>query len=285
MTRALVLGGGGPVGIAWEVGLSLGLAKRGVDLRSADAIIGTSAGSNVGAQVALGSDLEVWAEERVDLSISPDDSAAPSGSMAARLGALMEQMIALNIYEGTPEEGRARLGQFALAQDVGPEERFTALFADLGGADWPATFSCTAVSATTGEFVVWNQDSGVDLQLAVASSCCVPGIFPPITIGDDRYIDGGMRSALNADLAAGHDQVLVVSCMSSSTPGLGVQEEIDGLRAGGATVELIEPDQAFIDISGSGMFLMDDSRMPAAFGAGLALADVEAERVSALWRS
>lgn len=125
---------------------------------------------------------------------------------------------------GRFEEARAKLGQFALEQGVGPEERFIELFSAFADAGWPASFSCTAVDATTGAFVVWDQASGVDLQLAVASSCCVPGIFPPITIGDARYIDGGMRSPLNADLASGHDQVVVVSCMKGDLPGLGIAD-------------------------------------------------------------
>jgi NTE family protein len=57
MTRALVLGGGGPVGIGWESGLAVGLASKGVDISAADAVFGTSAGSFVGAQLALGVDL------------------------------------------------------------------------------------------------------------------------------------------------------------------------------------------------------------------------------------
>lgn len=54
MTRALVLGGGGPVGIAWESGLVAGLAEEGIDAGQADLIVGTSAGSAVGAQLAMG---------------------------------------------------------------------------------------------------------------------------------------------------------------------------------------------------------------------------------------
>ena len=57
MTRALVLGGGGPVGIGWEAGLLVGLARNGLDLRKADAVVGTSAGSVVGFTLASGGDL------------------------------------------------------------------------------------------------------------------------------------------------------------------------------------------------------------------------------------
>ena len=62
MDRALVLSGGGPVGIAWQSGLTVGLAEQGVQLRDADLIVGTSAGSVVGAQIALGRDLNEQVE-------------------------------------------------------------------------------------------------------------------------------------------------------------------------------------------------------------------------------
>src|SRR5260370_22782556 len=57
-TRALVLGGGGVAGVAWELGILTGLHDTGVDVRGADVIIGTSAGSVVGAQIASGTNLE-----------------------------------------------------------------------------------------------------------------------------------------------------------------------------------------------------------------------------------
>ena len=97
---------------------------------------------------------------------------------------------------------------------------------------------CTAVDAETGEFVTWSKDSGVPLVRAIASSCCVPGIFPPITINGRRYIDGGMKSATNAELAAGHDRVLVVSVTGGMErarrlPRAGrAREEAHGRRAG-----------------------------------------------------
>ena len=277
------------MGIAWEAGLAVGLAQHGIDLGAADYIVGTSAGSNVGAQLALGRDLAAALATHLDTgqpsNVDPanPEPADPSVSMPGRLLQLMEAMAGAAALDGSAEEARAFIGRFALDADTGPEEDFVAVFDAVASPEWPGAFACTAIDATTGEFVVWNQDSGVDLQRAVASSCSVPGIFPPITIDGTRYIDGGMRSPLNADLAAGYDQVLVVSCMSSGTPGMDIVGEIAGLRNAGAVVELIEPDDAFTEIAGGGMFLMDASRMPAAYEAGQALAGAEAGRVLAIW--
>jgi NTE family protein len=107
--------------------------------------------------------------------------------------------------EGSTEALRAEIGAFALQAQTTPEESFIAGFGrTLGQAEWPTrAFTCTAVDTADGTFVVWNNESRVPLAHAVASSCAVPGIFPPITINGRRYMDGGMRSATNIDLARG----------------------------------------------------------------------------------
>ena len=57
-SKALVLSGGGITGIAWELGLLRGLEEGGVDFNDLDLIVGTSAGSSVGAQITSGLNLE-----------------------------------------------------------------------------------------------------------------------------------------------------------------------------------------------------------------------------------
>ncbi|MFC9551428.1 patatin-like phospholipase family protein [Rhodococcus sp. NPDC056960] len=51
--RALVLGGGGSTGNAWEIGVVAGLCDAGLDVTEADLIIGTSAGSTAAAQLSV----------------------------------------------------------------------------------------------------------------------------------------------------------------------------------------------------------------------------------------
>lgn len=281
MSRALVLGGGGPVGIAWESGLVSGLADKGVALGTADRILGTSAGSVVGAQLALGVDLSSAAARA-----GGNESGATAvldDSMAERLASLMEVVASALTSATTPEGVRAVLGRFALAQETMPEETFVGWFASVAGLEWPPAFACTAVEAATGAFVVWDAASGVDLADAVASSCCVPGIFPPVTIGGTRYIDGGMRSPLNADLVAGTDVVVAVSVLPTSFPGTVAPGELDAVRAAGSTLELVEGDAAFVELAGAGMHLMDASRGPAAWDLGYALAERVADRLGAAW--
>lgn len=294
MTRALVLSGGGPVGIAWQTGVAAGMAAAGVDLAEADFILGTSAGSVVGAQIALGRDLN-QAIKRYDPAAAAPEGGAPRAAntpqgMGARMQKLMEIMAEAATSEAPPEETRAAIGKFALEAETVPEESFIAGFGHLNGAGWPDRYACTAVDAATGEFVVWDGAKGVELARAVASSCAVPGIFPPITIDGRRYIDGGMRSGTSADLAVGHDRVLVVSVLSAARMGadprsermrMRSEEEQAKLREAGATVENLVPDDETAAVIG--MNLMDSSITPAAAENGLRQGKLEAERLRAFW--
>src|SRR5450755_945538 len=178
MTRALVLGGGGPVGVGWESGLAVGLALQ-MDLPALVSSVSQPLAIGSGAAGATGELMSAWAD-----------------AVARAL---------------TPEALRVELGKLALAAQTVDEGTFVGaeVFAQLEGREWPASFRCTAVDTHTGALQVWDQSSGVPLPRGVASSCSVPGVFPPVTLGAGRYMDGGMRTPLNADLAAGHDAVIV----------------------------------------------------------------------------
>ena len=289
MTRALVLGGGGPVGIGWESGLAVGLAGAGIMLGDADLVLGTSAGSAVGARLAVGLDLSAAAgAASAPLRVAPGSGLAMDELMKAWAGATAGAL--------TPEAARVALGQIALAADAVPEDAFVAVFADVQGREWPESFRCTAVDVLTGALRVWDQSSGVPLPRAIASSCAVPGIFPPITIGGARYMDGGMRSPLNADLAAGHDAVIVVSCLALALPeGLSDpafdaasrqrETELAAVRDSGAALEVVGPGPEFLEVSGWGANLMNPALAADAYQAGLRQAAVEAERLRSVWNS
>jgi NTE family protein len=313
MTRALVLGGGGPVGIGWESGLAVGLRQGGVDLATADAIYGTSAGAFVGAQLALGLDIAETAALLLETSATAVASTAPS--ITEGLQALSD-FLTNAVLAGTPaEEVRRAIGPLALEADVVDEGDFVDLFAVLKGHPWPERFFCTAVDTATAEFVVWELGSVADLQHAVASSCAVPMVCPPVTIDGRRYMDGGVRSPLNADLAKGNDAVLVVSVTTLSTPappassastgpaasdgsssdgsgsdgsGAGplvpaIADEFSALSSSGAAVMTIEPNAEFLELSRWGSSLMDVGKAGEAFLMGLRQGLEESDRISSLW--
>jgi NTE family protein len=286
--RALVLGGGGPVGIAWELGLAAGLEEGGVRIVQANRIIGTSAGSFAGA--ALGSGRPAEALVRAQVAQAERAAAAPSSdakpSQAPDLGPLMRFMARRPADREMPTELCAEIGAFALAAKTMSEEAFIASFGSVTGAGetWPQGFACTAVDAVDGRFRLWEESSGVELGRAIASSCSVPGIFPPITIGGRRYIDGGMRSATNIDLAKGYERVLAVAVLSNLAIEFmraGIQREIDILKAGGAKVELIVPNANCLAAFGNN--LMDASRRGDVALAGVAQGRAEAKRIAAFW--
>ena len=297
MTRALVLGGGGPVGIAWEIGLAAGIEQEGVRLADADFIVGTSAGSVVGAMLAFGRPTA----ELVATQHAIERDAAPRGTNNGTfdLAPLMQQFMKLYTSDAPPQQLRADIGRFALEAKVTlTEEQWIATFQNsemIARGNWPdRAYACAAVDAETGEFVTWSKDSGVPIERAIASRCCVPGILPPITINGRRNIDGGMRSATNADLAAGHERVVVVSVTSgverraTAFPAMAerakkrMDEELAAITSAGGRAELVVPDAESAETMG--MNLMDFKRRGEIADAGLRQGKLEAARLRDFWR-
>jgi len=292
--RALVLGGGGPVGIAWEAGLLAGLAEGGVDSGAADLIVGTSAGAFVGALIAMGKTASDIAHAIIAEEARPKQAAASGQARASDPMVLVRKMQEAALGERNPEAVRKEIGAFALSADTMDEASFIASFGrSLSGlADdfWPdRQFACTATDALTGAFVVWDRTAKVGLARAVASSCSVPGIFPPITIKGRRYIDGGMHSGWIAGLAKGHDFVVVVLMRTTDDdPALAErmgrrrEAEIATLREAGSHVELIVPDEA--SMAALGVNTHDARVRPAAARAGLSQGRKTAAGLGGIWR-
>jgi NTE family protein len=289
-TRALVLSGGGPVGVAWHAGVTASLIDSGIDLGAADLIVGTSAGSIVGAHIALGrspDEAVTRMRERQDTSAS--SSADVSASVAKNMGRLMEVLVST---ADLPIEERLRaIGKLALESETPSEDAFLAGYAHFDEERWPAHFVCTAIDALAGAFTVWDAGSGVELSRAIASSCAVPGFFPPITIHERRYYDGGLRSLTNSDVAEGHERVVVLTLSDppADSPDPRAQRlrkrldaEFDVLRRAGGQVEVISPDADAAAVIG--VNLMDPARALEAGAAGGVQGKNEAERVARLWR-
>ena len=301
MTRALVLGGGGPVGIAWETGLIAGLAESGVDLAQADYTLGTSAGSFVGSQLAMGRKVgdmaaAILAEADRPRPIPTGNAVRPEGGARPATSAmtvLFQKMQEAASGVRDPREVRQEIGKFALEADTIDEPTFIKSFgrslAESAPDAWPKRgYACTAVDAETGEFVVWNAESKIGLAKAVASSCSVPGVYPPVTINGRRYIDGGMRSGTNADMAKGHETVVLIALRTAGPDAAAAERqkkaldaEIKVLTDAGAKVELIIPDAD--SQAAFGVNLMDPRARPAAAKAGLAQGRAMAASLKGVW--
>jgi NTE family protein len=275
-SRAVVLGSGGVAGIAWEAGVLAALAARGLDLREADLIVGTSAGAVVGAQLAAGLDPRVLYSERL---VPQEGEPAPKTSVFGLFRLVRELRKA--------KDGRefgARMGRVALAAATPPEERRRAevqrWLGDL--REWPGKpLIITAVDAESGEPTNFAANSGVTLLDAVCASTAGPGVRPPATVGARRYIDGGMRSPANVDLAAGYDRIVVIAPFVRGGGVMpSVQQQIDALGSG-SRVALVSPDpKTWRAIIGRGG-LLDPARAAVAAEAGRSL-DV-AEDIAAVW--
>ncbi len=285
MTRALVLGGGGPVGVAWEMGVIAGLAEAGVDLCTADRIVGTSAGAIVGAQ--LGSPNSIHKSYAGLLAMAERDAeVAPSTAPVAGLAPLMAFLMRRPVDRYPDAKLLTEIGAFARSANTIAEADFVESLARLvpAGQPWPSGYLCTAVDAETGAFRTWDQASGVELTRAVASSCAVPGLYPPITIAGRPYIDGGIRSSTNTDLAAGYDAIVVLAVTLpafSSQMAETARRELAQQEADESRTALIVPNGRALAVFGPN--LMDGSRRRAVAEAGFEQGRAEAERVREMW--
>jgi NTE family protein len=293
--RALVLGGGGSAGNAWLIGVIAGLSDAGLDVTEADLVIGTSAGSTAAAQISSATPAELLASI---LSAAPQRRTGPAGSGGGGrpIGPAADHMDRTSEViraAADPADMRRRMGAAALEMDGAPDGSGQARWratvaARLPSQRWPQrSVLIVAVDAQTGDPVVFDRDSGVDLADAIAASCANGFGVPPYGIGGRRYIDGGYRSNENADLAAGCGRVLVLSPLGGRTRtplewGMHLAAQAGELRARGSRVETILPDSDSRDAFGSN--LMDLSTRPPAARAGYSQGRTLAGQLTDFWR-
>ncbi|HEY2308051.1 MAG TPA: patatin-like phospholipase family protein [Streptosporangiaceae bacterium] len=297
---ALVLGGGGAAGQAWQIGVIAGLAEAGLDLtEAADLVVGTSAGATTAAWVRSG----IPAAELLASVLSPP--VQPVGQSRERppslpMATVFERMRAIGAAATSAADLRRAMGAFGLESDsiLGPGagQRRAMVAARLPRAEWPdRPMIVVAVDAHTGELAAFDRDSGVDLVDAVTASTALPGMAPTHSINGTHYINGGVRSTDNADLASGYANVVVLSPFGgwSQTPpqagqfeglrrdpewGADLASEVEALRKQGSRVEVITPDADSLAAMGTNQ--MDPAtRVPAA-RAGFAQGKQEATRVT-----
>lgn len=279
--RALVLGGGGVSGIAWETGLVVGLAAQGLDLREADLILGTSAGAAVGAALRSGRSLE----ELYDAQLQGRSREIPVG-IGPRVMApiLMTALAPMGNRTALTWLGR-RARRATRATTVDPVTRRGVIERRVGRSSWPdwpdPELRVTAVDVDSGELRIFDRDSGVDVVDAVAASCAVPGVWPVVEIDGRGYMDGGIRSGTNADLARGYRVVVAVSPQAAAfRPAAWVSRQLASLGPDVRSV-LITPDATSVRLLRRNV--LDPSRAAEAARAGHAQAAAIAERVRAVW--
>jgi NTE family protein len=243
--RALVLAGGGLAGIAWETGILRGIADESPQtakaLLDADVLVGTSAGSTVAAQLCSGLGLDALFDRQTTASSAELN---PTVGVEEITELFLTAMLAPNT---TKAEKLQKIGAVALSTKTVTEAvRRDVIAQRLPSHEWPdRVLRISAIDTATGELVPFDRDSGVGLVDAVAASCAVPGVWPPVTIGDRRYMDGGVGSSVNLALAADCDVAVVLVPSGRSTPSpfdSGAAEEVDAF--GGSTFGVFADDES-----------------------------------------
>ena len=296
---ALVLGGGGAAGQAWQIGVIAGLAEAGLDLtEAADLVVGTSSGSTTAAWVRSGISAAELLASVLSEPVRPVGQSRelpPSLPMAT----VFERMRAIGAAATSAADLRRAMGAFGLESDsvLGPAaagQRRAMVAARLPRPEWPdRPMIVVAVDAHTGELAAFDRDSGVDLVDAVTAGTALPGLTPTHSINGTRYINGGVRSGENADLASGYANVVVLSPFGGRNqtppqagqfeglrkfPGADLASQVEALRKQGSRVEVITPDADSRAAMGTNQ--MDPAtRVPAA-RAGFAQGKEEAARVT-----
>ncbi len=302
---ALVLGGGGSAGHAWTIGAIAGLAEAGIDLTAAaDLVIGTSSGSTAAAWLRSGiPPAELYASVLAE-PVQPAGqtrAAPPSLAPSSRpsMATVFERMRAIGAAATSAADLRRAMGAYGLESDAvtdtaGVEQRRAMVAARLPRHEWPdRPMIVVAVNAHTGDLAAFDRESGVDLIDAVIASTSLPGAGPTHCINGARYINGGVRSADNADLAAGYANIVVLTPFSErSGPlppgqfegirrspewGNDLASQVEALRSQGSRVEVITPDDA--SRAAMGVNQMDlATRLPSA-RAGFAQGKLDAARL------
>ena len=300
---ALVLGGGGAAGNAWQIGVVAGLAEAGLDLtEAADLVVGTSAGATAAAQVRSGIPAADLFASILSQPVQPT-ARNHEPPPALPMTTVFERMRAIGAAATSAADLQRAMGAFGLESDAtigsGAAQRRATVAARLPSSQWPdRPMIVVALDAYTGELAAFVRDSGVELVDAVTASTALPGLVPTVSINGSRYIDGGVRSNENADLASGYANVLVLSPLGGRSrtppepgadsaapfeglrrfPGADLDSQVESLREQGSHVEVMTPDAD--SRAAMGMNQLDPAtRIPSA-RAGFAQGKREASRVT-----
>jgi NTE family protein len=276
----LVLGAGGIVGQAYQAGVLAALELDvGWDPRTADVIVGSSAGSVTGAALRLGVAASDLAARAADAPVSPSGAAffaavdgadeqlpVPSPTDLLRGWRLpSHRLVTRTALRPWTVRAGAAAGALLPAGRYDLRERTRVL--DPLTSGWPHGLWVCAARRDDGRRVVFGRPGSPPARLseAVAASCAIPSYFAPVPIGAREYIDGGVHSPTNADVLvhAGLDLVIVVAPMSAAhgssrradapirwAAHRRLEGEIRRLRGQGTTVVRFEPSPATLAVMG-----------------------------------
>lgn len=291
LDRTLVLGGGGEYYVAWYCGFFHGLLEQGVDPTIADMVVGTSAGSYLGASLLSGHFQRLRGEFEF-FGHFPGLFAKLAPVTAPNASQKRAQEINFSIKDGSPDSIRT-IGHAALAADNHLNgdgvSRLAWLLTGSSRTDWPAAkMFTTANDCYTGERLVVHQDvarkNGIPLAHGAAASSSLPGLIGPTLLGQRFCMDGGIsKTWAHTDVVAGSKRAIVITLTNGYEGSLltgiphDIHKEIAALEATGTKAMLI--------IAGTplGVSLLDPKQIEPALRAGYERSKVEAPKVKAFW--
>ncbi|MCW2831376.1 MAG: putative patatin-like phospholipase [Aeromicrobium sp.] len=268
----LVLGGGGVAGIAWETGVLAGLLDEGVDLTAAHTFLGTSAGATVAAQLTSGTGIEALFARQM--------AGVPYEITKELSGARLVKFFVAQLLPGSQQRASRRIGRLALSSDVGTlAERRGVIEARLPAHAWPdVDLRLVVVDAASGDERLVARADGIELIDAVAASCAVPMVWPPVPAQGRDYIDGGTRSPVNLDLAPGDGPVVAIAPTTLSFRRSGrIEEQEEQLAPRPVTLITMAPEVK----TAQGRNPFDPAVVPPVAEAGRLQGRREAARVAA----
>lgn len=247
--KALVLGGGGITGIAWESGVLAGLIDSGILVNHADKILGSSAGSYVGSILANGQNMKTYYEQLANNRDNADN---------AQLDPSLFELWREAFVQGKTDE--QVIGKYLgdiinkSPSTVSLKERERSVRKRIGNVDWTPQLEITAINAKTGKLESFNETNGISLMEAVMASGAVPGIWPHVDMLGASWIDGGMISSTNARLMANYKDIIILAPLDQNQ-GLvpSVYEDVETLKTN-SNVTLITPDQESRNIIGTNIY-------------------------------
>ncbi|MDO7868019.1 patatin-like phospholipase family protein [Nocardioides jiangxiensis] len=304
--RGVVLGCGGTLGFAWSAVALAGLEQTlDWDVRTAEVLVGTSAGAEMAA--ALGSGRST-AQVLAALDGEPGAEPVLAAHLAIHPGMVppvpapalpRPRAVAAGVRRGDPLAALAGLAPRGRGDATWLRDFGDALAGPDGWVAHPATW-LVAADAGTGERVAFGSPGAPTATLgeAIAASWGIPGWFPPVPIAGRRYLDGGAVSTGSADLLArlGLDEVVVIAPMTTAggLPARGLaraerllrspmtkvlDREVALLEQQGTRVIRIEPGAT--ELAAMGPNFMDLRRVPATLAAARAAVPVTIERALA----
>lgn len=265
----LILGGGGVVGVAWELGALAAITTHaGWNPARATVIAGTSAGSMAGAITALGRDLPALAARRTAGVTMPDATPVPKSGPTTSVVA-QELLDLMRPGAGSLAERARAVGRLAMTAKPGMDPAaYRAFIGSSLPGQWPeGDLRCTTVDCETGETVLLDRHSGMDLIDAVSASCAIPTYFPTVEHRGRHFTDGP-RGPFVASLAAelGLDAIVFVGLRLPVVEGADERTEVDDLAASGLPVARVTNGPAFVSL---GVDLMDPAAVKVATLIGL----------------